>query len=275
MTRLMQVHADGLVLDVTDTGPLDGEPVVLLHGFPQRATSWGAVSAHLHAAGLRTYALDQRGYSPGARPRSRFAYGVEALRGDVLALVDAIGGPVHLVGHDWGAAVAWDVAGHAPERVRSLVAVSVPHPAAFLRSMTRSGQALRSWYMLAFQVPLLPEWLLTHHPERFLKKFRMTDEMVAAFRREIVADGALRGGLGWYRSLPTLRPGSVSGRVTVPTTYVWSDDDAALGRKGAELTERYVRGPYRFEVMTGVSHWIPEERPAELAALVVDRVGRV
>lgn len=271
--RISTVHHDGLVFDVIDSGPIDGEPVVLLHGFPQRATSWAAVSAELHAAGVRTYALDQRGYSPGARPTSRFSYALSSLRDDALALVDAIGRPVHLVGHDWGAAVAWSVAAHAPERIRTLTAVSVPHPGAFLGSMVRSRQPLHSWYILAFQVPRLPELLLARRAERLLGGHGMTSEMVATFRREMLDDGALRGGLGYYRSLPRSSAGDARRRVSVPTTHVWSDRDAALGRKGAELTEQWVTGPYELHVMTGVSHWIPDERPAELAELIVKRAS--
>lgn len=270
--RLTSFEREGLTFDVIDSGPAGGAPVVLLHGFPQRASCWQLVSEHLHQAGLRTYAVDQRGYSPGARPRSRHAYGLRALRADVLALIEAIGrGPVHLVGHDWGAAVAWSVAGVAPEQVRSLTAVSVPHPSAFLRSLLTSSQGLHSSYMLAFQIPMLPEWVLTRWPERLLPRFGMSRPMIEVFRREMLDGGALRGGLGYYRSLVRLRPGDL-GPVAVPTTYVWSDRDVALVRKGASTTGRWVTGPYAFEVLTGVSHWILDERPGELAALIARQV---
>ena len=265
-------HA-GLTFDVIDTGPLDGTPVVLLHGFPQRATSWAAVSEQLHAAGMRTYALDQRGYSPGARPTSRFAYRITSLVGDVMALIDRIGTPVHLVGHDWGSAVAWAVAANHPDRIRTLTAVSVAHPGAFVRSMTSSSQALRSSYMLLFQLPFLPEWLLGRRDgigEQMLRAAGMTRPMIETFRTEVVADGALRGGLGYYRSM-ALDPGQFGRRVSVPTTYVWSDGDTALARRGAELTPQFVTGPYELEVYEGVSHWIPDERPVDLAASIVRR----
>ena len=105
--RITSYARDGWVFDVRDTGPLDGDPVVLLHGFPERASSWDAVAAQLHEAGLRTLAPDQRGYSPRARPRTRWGYRATELVADVAALVDVVGRPVHLVGHDWGAFVAW------------------------------------------------------------------------------------------------------------------------------------------------------------------------
>ncbi len=157
MTRLLRYRNDGLVFDVRDTGPLDGDPVVLLHGFPERAATWRKVEPLLHAHGLRTYAPDQRGYSPGARPRRRRDYRIQRLVGDVVALAEAIGRPVHLVGHDWGAAVGWYVAQQRPDLVRTWTAVSVPHPMAFARAALTSRQLLHSWYMLAFQLPRLPE----------------------------------------------------------------------------------------------------------------------
>jgi pimeloyl-ACP methyl ester carboxylesterase len=272
--RISRFDHAGLTFDVIDSGPLDGVPVVLLHGFPQRATSWAPVAEHLHAAGMRTYALDQRGYSPGARPRSRFAYGIDELVGDVTVLVDRIGTPVHLVGHDWGSAVAWAVAATHPSSIRSLTAVSVAHPGAFLKSMLSSSQLLKSYYMLMFQLPVLPERMLSRPGglgERILRASGMDTQMIETFRAEIVADGALRGGLGYYRSI-VRSAGSFGRRVSVPTTYVWSDGDTALVRRGAELTPQYVTGPYELEVMAGATHWIPDQHPAELAAVVLHRV---
>lgn len=275
--RISQVSNDGFTFDVIDSGPIDGIPVVLLHGFPQRATSWGPVSEHLHAQGMRTYALDQRGYSPGARPRSRFAYKITGLVSDVKALIDQIGSPVHLVGHDWGSAVAWAVAAEHPDRITSLTAVSVAHPGAFLKSMLSSSQLLKSYYMLLFQIPFVPERLLSRKDgagEKLLRGAGMTRSMIETFRTEIVADGALRGGLGYYRSM-MLAPGEFSRRVSVPTTYVWSDGDAALVRRGAELTPQFVTGPYELEVYEGASHWLPDELPTELAASITKRVQSV
>lgn len=259
-----------------DAGPSGGEPVVLLHGFPQRLSSWEPVAPLLHEAGLRTLALDQRGYCATARPRGRRAYRLPELVDDVRGLLDAAGvDSAHVVGHDWGAAVAWGLAGAHPDRVRTLTAVSVPHPAAFLRAMVTSDQLLRSWYIGFFQLPLLPERLLTSddpRAERMLARTGMTPEMIERFRRELVADGAIPGGLGWYRALPFGSPGAAIAPVRVPTTFVWSDRDPALGRGGAELTRRHVEGDYRFVELPDVSHWIPEERPRELADAIIERV---
>ena len=266
---------DGLRFRAIDSGPADGEAVVLLHGFPQRTSSWDEVVPHLHAAGLRTLVLDQRGYCETARPRGRRAYRLSELVSDVTALLDSAGlERAHVVGHDWGAAVAWGVAAAHPQRVRSLTAVSVPHPAAFLKAMVASDQLLRSWYIGFFQLPWLPEKVLTssgRRPERALAGMGMTRPMIERFRREMVADGAIPGGLGWYRALPFASPKGSTARILVPTTFVWSDNDPALGRGGAERTAHYVDADYRFVEMNGVSHWIPDERPAELADAIIDR----
>src|SRR3954468_10938016 len=139
----------GLVFDVTDAGQRDGDAVVLLHSYPENRTSWDAMTPLLTAAGYRVLAPDQRGYSPRARPLRRRDYKMSELVADVLALVDASGADkVHLVGHDWGGAVAWAFAGAHPDRLNTLTSLTTPHPRAFLASMVRSGQLLHSWYML-------------------------------------------------------------------------------------------------------------------------------
>lgn len=275
--RVTEFHRGKLRFPVVDAGPLDGPTAILLHGFPQTSTSWSAVSEILNASGIRTLAPTQRGYVPTARPRWRWQYRSAELFADAQALIDRVGEPVHLVGHDWGAHVAWGVAGRAKSAahpVRSLTAVSVPHSAAFVRALVTSNQALKSWYMLAVQPPLIPETLVALAPERFddgLRRSGMSAEMAATVRREILDAGALTGALNWYRGMPFASPSAI-GRVSVPTSYVWSDNDIALGRTGAELTRRYVTGPYRFEVMAGASHWIPDERPAELAQIILETI---
>lgn len=272
--RIDTVVRDGMEFTVRDEGPVDGEPVVLLHGFPERATSWRDVVPRLHAAGHRTLAMDQRGYAPGARPGRRRDHRVPDLVEDVVALLDRIGGSAHLVGHDWGAMIAWSLAAEHPERVRTLTAVSVPHPRAFLRSWLTSRQGLKSWYMLAFQLPVLPEWLgRTGRLTRLLRRMGMSDEDVARFEDEVLDDGALRGGLMWYRGLPLTDVRRAAGRVRVPTTLVWSDRDAAISRAPVDLTPPWVDAPYELVVLEGVTHWIPTQAPDALADAVLDRVG--
>lgn len=268
--RISEVAHGDLRFPVADSGPLDGEPVLLLHGWPQDGTSWTTVAGQLNAAGYRTYAPTLRGVSPTANPAGRSAYRASALRADVAAMVEAIGGPVHVVGHDWGAALAWGVATHRPELLRSLTAVSVPHPAAFLRSLATSRQALASWYMYAFQLPVLPELLLGSRT--FMTRALLQAGQQRRYAERDVArnaDRALRrGGLNWYRGA-VLEPRDHGRPTPVPVLQVWSDGDTAILRPSIDRTAAYAAGSYELAVLEGVSHWIPDEAPAELAALVV------
>lgn len=272
--RITTVDRGGLTFDVRDEGPIGGEIVVLLHGFPQDSRSWEGVAPILHDAGYRTIAPDQRGCSPRARPRRRRDYRIPEVTDDAVALIETVGAGsrVHLVGHDWGSVVAWSVAARRPDLVQSLTAVSVPHPAAFLRAFVTSTQLLRSWYMLLFQFPWIPEYLLSN--ERIANSvLRRSGQPPAAAARDAarLADrSAVRGGVNWYRAMLWADPKATLEPVTVPTLMVWSDCDIAVGPAGVDATPRYVSGPYRSETLAGVSHWIPDEVPDELARLVVE-----
>ncbi len=274
------LHA-GLAFDVRSAGPEEGEPVVLLHGWPQDRTAWNRVTPALAEAGLRTFAPDLRGYSPGARPRGRAAYRMGELVGDVTALLDAAGlESAHVVGHDWGGALAWGLADRVPARVRTLTVLSTPHPAAMAWAFRHGDQARRSWYMLAFQVPLLPEVALRPRVEGLLTRAGLPPEDAARYAARFRQPGAAAGGLNWYRGMAASRgmtralrprgPGT-PGRVEVPATYVWGARDPVLGRAAAERTGRYVGADYRF-VELDAGHWLPETRPGEVAREVLSRV---
>lgn len=271
--RISQVERVGLTFDVLDEGPIDGEPIVLLHGFPERAASWRYVTPILNAAGYRTLALDQRGYAPGARPKRRRDYVQPELVADVKALIDAVGGSAHVVGHDWGAANAWWTAMEHPGAVRTLTTVSVAHPAAFVDSFLRSTQGLKSWYMLAFQLPFLPEVVGSRWLDRFMRMGGMTAEEAARVRTDVIEAGALPTALNWYRALPFNDFKRARAKVTVPTTLVWSTDDVALGRWAPEHTEKWVDAPFELVVVEGATHWLPGQEPDVLAAAIVERVS--
>jgi pimeloyl-ACP methyl ester carboxylesterase len=261
----------GLTFDVRDAGPADGDPVVLLHGFPQDARAFDRLAPVLHTAGLRTLAPDQRGYSPGARPRGRSAYRLRELADDVLALLDAAGlGSAHVVGHDWGAGVAWALAAWHPDRVRTLTSLSVPHPMAMARAAVTGDQALRSWYVLAFQLPGAPERALLAGGGAPLRRMLLGSGLPAELAEHYVArmrqPGALTAAIDWYRALP-LGAGTPVGRVRVPTLHVWGTGDRFLGRAATEATGQHVEAPYRLEVLEGVPHWVPE--------LAAERVGEL
>ncbi|MGC5291131.1 alpha/beta fold hydrolase [Micromonospora sp. DT231] len=273
----MRVDARGLTFEVTAGGPSDGVPVLLLHGFPQHSGEWDDVVPALHAAGLRTYALDQRGYSPGARPTAVADYRIPELVADVVAVLDALGlDAVHLVGHDWGAIVAWAVAAGHPDRVRTLTAVSVPHPAAMAHALANDGQQkARSSYITLFRKPGTAERVLLAWHATALRKMLggagdgpRVDRYAAPMREP----GALTAALNWYRAMSRADLAGV-GPVAVPTTYVWSDRDVAIGRTAAEACAANVTGAYRFVRLPGVSHWIPDTAPGPLAEAILARAG--
>jgi pimeloyl-ACP methyl ester carboxylesterase len=268
--RLTGFVSEGLSFAVRDDGPVDGPVVIALHGFPQTSVAWSLVTPLLVEAGYRVLAPDQRGYSAGARPQEVGAYTMPSLTPDVLALADAAGATrFHLLGHDWGAAVAWTLAGRHADRVASLSAVSVPHPAALSRALA-GPQLLRSWYIGLFQLPRLPELLVRLRGGAFARRLlggtgmSSLDDAVRLLADPRTATATLN----WYRAL-RLRAQLHAGRIRVPTLFVWSDRDTAIGRRAAEGAADFVLASYRFEVLTGASHWIPEERPRELASLVL------
>jgi len=277
--RRTEITAGGLTFDARVAGPAGGPVVLLLHGFPESSRSWNAQLDALAQAGYRAVAFDQRGYSPGARPAGVEAYRLGELVADAVAVIDSLGvARVAVVGHDWGGAVAWHMAAGHPERVRSLAVVSTPHPAAFRAALAESegDQAQRSWYMTWFQTPEEPERVFLENDAAGLRGIYSglpqdaVEEYVALFRQP----GALTAAINWYRAAgPDLT--RETGPITMPTLYVWSTDDIALGREAAEATAGHVQGPYRFEVLEGVSHWIPEEVPDTLNGLLLEHLAAV
>ncbi|MCX4470641.1 alpha/beta hydrolase [Micromonospora sp. NBC_01655] len=273
----MQVEARGLTFEARTGGPTDGEPVLLLHGFPQHGGEWDGVVPALHAAGLRTYAPDQRGYSPLARPGAVEAYRLPELVADAAALLDALGvDAAHVVGHDWGAIVAWGLAAGRPDRVRSLTAVSVPHPAAMAHALaTDAGQKARSSYIALFRKPGTAERVLLALRAAALRRLLggVGDAArVARYADPMREPGALSAALNWYRAMSRADLAAV-GPVPVPTTFVWSNRDIAIGRTAAEACAAHVTGDYRPVVLPGVSHWIPDEAPGPLAEAILARTG--
>ena len=266
-----------LIFDVRDEGPADGEVVILLHGYPETKASWDDVVPPLAGAGYRVLAPDQRGYSPRARPGGRRAYGADNLVGDVLALADAAGADrFHVVGHDWGGAVAWYCAMWHPQRLATVTSLATPHPAAMARSWLTSTQLLRSWYFLFYQLPRLPEWATTSAFGR--RRFRETllrsglpEPKLDAYMAVLDQPGAMTAAINWYRAVP-FTPPSRQVPVTVPTLYVYGERDFALGSKAADRTGRYVTGPYRYERLRA-SHWMPEEVPDVVTRLLLEHIG--
>jgi pimeloyl-ACP methyl ester carboxylesterase len=272
----IEIPVGPLTFDALAVGPPGGELVLLLHGFPQSSHEWRAQLGALGAAGYRAVAPDQRGYSAGARPVGVEHYRAEPLVADVVGMADHLGADrFHLVGHDWGAAVAWHVAGRHQPRLRSLTAVSVPHPAAFAAALGGDDQRQRSSYIDVFRQEGKAEELLLEDDGGRLRAMLAGSGLsgdIDTYVRRMREPGAMTAALNWYRAADA---GAIDGLgpITMPTMFVWSTADIALGREGAEATVNHVEGPYRFEVLEGVSHWIPEEAADDLNRLLLDHLS--
>lgn len=275
---MQQFRRGHFAFDVLDSGPADGPAVVLLHGHPQTNAAWHEVVPRLTTRGYRCLAPNQRGYSPGARPRRRRDYRMSELVGDVGALIEAIGvRDVHLVGHDWGALVAWSFAAEHPEQVRTLSALSGPHPRALHIAMMTSRQGLASWYAYAYLLPRLPERFYLGKDVNGARLSRMLQaggQVVELANRDVRAmaeQGAYTAALNWYRAAPF--SGRV-GQVAVPTMFIWGDRDKYILEGAARRSGRYVTGHYRFEVLRGASHWMPDQSPDAVVDLLLDWFAR-
>jgi pimeloyl-ACP methyl ester carboxylesterase len=273
-TREIEVGDWRFTVDVA--GPPSGEAVLLLHGFPETRHMWRHQLAALSAAGLRAVAPDQRGYSRAARPANVEAYTTDLLTRDALGLMDALGHErFHLVGHDWGGQLSWLIAASKPQRLLSLSVLSRPHPAAFLRAMTEDpDQATRSRHHRAFREADAVQRMR----EANLKPLReaLGQQGVPASEVDVYCDalmdaGAIEGAMNWYRATG-LNAGQVP-PVTIPTLYVWGSDDATVGRRAAELTAEYVKGPYRFEAVPGAGHFVVDQFPDRTSSLLLAHIG--
>lgn len=273
--RLTEYQREGLHFDVIDSGPLDGQIFVLLHGFPETNKSWQETAQILNQAGYRTFAVNQRGYSLTAQPSKRRDYRSSALVEDVNALLDLIAQPVYLVGHDWGAVVAWDVAQRYPEKINHLITISVPHKAAYIRSMLMSNQLLKSYYMGLFQLPKIPELLFEKFTKiglGLLKNTGMTEQQLQDFQQDIVTEKRLSPALNWYRGIPFSSNKNLLKAVTVPTLFIWGKHDAAIGYKSVELNHQYIDAPYK-EIIMDATHRIPVQNAKELSGYILETVA--
>ena len=269
-----EIAANGFTFHCRECGPEGGEPVILLHGFPESSRMWTPLLPVLAEAGYRVLAPDQRGYSPGARPEGMDNYRYANLASDVTALADAVGFErFHLVGHDWGAGAGWAVVARSPERIVSWAALSVPHVAAFGRAIREDeDQAKRSTYITFFQQPGVAEAALSANDFEGLKNVwsASSEEEKAEYLALFSQPGALTAALNWYRGSRGIDPDDPEvqfGDVTTPTLLVWGNRDQAIGRKGVEDAAAYMKGPYKF-VELDAGHWLIQEKPDKVIAEV-------
>ncbi|QBF45060.1 alpha/beta fold hydrolase [Janibacter limosus] len=282
---------DGLTFDVDDSGPEGADLVVLLHGWPQDRTAWDKVTPLLTTTGVRVIAPDLRGYSPGARPGNHLDYEITEMVADVVALLDEVGAEqAHIVGHDWGGALAWAIAARAPERVATLTVLSTPSPSAMAKGVRSGDQLKHSWYMALFALPVLPVLFFRLFAQQILEKIGMPRERAAHDARRLKSPGAAEGTFAWYRAAlsPTLiwRKRRAKGgprrsvhRRVIPTAFVWGSKDPAFAKVSTDHTVEQLRRragdrpelAITRELHTG--HWLMETHPEVIAEVVLERIN--
>jgi pimeloyl-ACP methyl ester carboxylesterase len=248
----------------------EGSGVILLHGLPTTSAMFEPLIEAAAASGHRVVAFDQRGYSPGARPESVADYVIGELIADVLAIADAVGFErFHLVGHDWGSAVGWNLVLRHPERVLTWTALSVPHPAAFLGALQSDpDQRRRSRYTILLTLPWVPETLMTFNRLAELESLyvAMRPAERAEYLRVFAEPGALTAALNWYRAswlYRNLPSGELPTEVSLPSLFIWGNQDPYLGRRAVEAQSAFMKGPFR-EVELEADHWLMEQSSARV-----------
>jgi epoxide hydrolase 4 len=275
----LRLRTNGIALQAVAAGPAEGPLVLLLHGFPEFWYGWRHQLAPLAAAGLRLVAPDQRGYNQSDKPAGIAAYRLDTLADDVLGLADALGRRhFAVVGHDWGGVVAWHLAGRNPERVTRAAILNAPHPATLWRyAQGHPSQLLKSWYVAAFQLPLLPElalraggfWLLRRVLRRSALSGTFSDADLQAYCTAWVQPGALGAMLNWYRALRHDAASLPPRRIGVPVRVIWGNRDAFLDRG---LAEAGIALCERGEVfhLADASHWAQHEMAEPINRLLRD-----
>jgi len=277
----------GIRMKYADSG--EGPTIVMLHGFPETHRSWDLQVPELVRAGFRVVRPDLRGYGGTDKPRS--GYDIETLASDVASLIRSVGaGPVVLVGHDWGGAIGWLVASRYPELLSRLVILNCPHPVLFARALVSDRQQLRrSWYMLFFQIPRLPErWLIRRDGRNLRRLFRASTgatqspppDMVDVARRGMLEPGAATAAIAYYRAafrevfLPWRfrRYAAKFGPIEVPVTVLWGEKDTALGIRLLDGTEQYAS---QLEVrrIADAGHFVHQERPQEVNRVLLETLA--
>lgn len=260
------------------TGPL----VVLLHGFPEFWYSWRYQIPALADAGYRVIAPDMRGYNTSEKPRGVAAYSVETLTDDVAGLIDQAGAEkAVIVGHDWGGAVAWNVPMRHPRLVEKLIVLNAPHPAAFMRELRTLAQLRKSWYVLFFQLPWLPEAVFRAGNYATIERTMRTDPVrpgafddadIRRYKRALAQPGALTSAINYYRGLTRRDPRRATGdlpSIEVPTMLIWGEQDRYLGVRLTEGLEQWAPR-IRVERIPDASHWVQVDAPEQVNALMLD-----
>jgi len=269
------VPANGIKLHTVLAGPQDGEPVFLLHGFPDAWFGWETQIDALADAGFRVIVPDQRGYNLSDKPSGVSNYRMETLAADILGLADTLGYQhFHVAGHDFGAMVAWTLAIRHPARIKRLAIANVPHPAVMQTYLRyHPAQMLKSWYAFFFQVPGLPELVAKANNWQFLISAMpddLTDHERDRYREAWGQPNAMTSMINWYRaSLRQRRKASVPPKIQVPTLVLWGQQDPHLSYDMAPLSVDLCEQG-RLVTFEDATHWVMHDRPDEVSRLLIE-----
>jgi pimeloyl-ACP methyl ester carboxylesterase len=266
----LMLDVNGLRMHVSATG--EGPPVLLLHGFPDTHLVWRKQVGALAAAGYRVLAPDLRGYGRTEAPGGVYDYTLDKLRADVIGLLDALDiAKVHLVGHDWGGIIGWQIAASMPQRVERFVTLSTGHPSAIARAGIL--QHLRMTYVLGFILPGIAEHTLRAGDWFIVRQFTSEPGQAEIWKRDLSAPGRLTAALNYYRANIQLGFPHSYPRVRVPVMGLWSDRDPALGERQMRDSARYVDGEFRFEHIHNADHWLQLSAHERVNALLLEFLG--
>jgi pimeloyl-ACP methyl ester carboxylesterase len=277
--RTAMVNTNGLTFEVDQCGD-GGRFALLLHGFPESKYSWRYQMPLLASLGYTAWAPNMRGYGKSSRPAGIAAYHIDNLVADAAALIDAAGAKeTLLIAHDWGAIVAWQLAIRKSRPLSRLVIMNVPHPACLARELRTWRQLRKSWYVFFFQIPWLPERVLTTKSAEAVQrafsdmavdKSRFPVAVTDEYRRSALEPGAMRAMINYYRA--AMRAGEAAmnpkpGTVDTPTLLIWGEEDTALDKATTVGTDAYVKN-LTMRYLPGVSHWVQQEAPEKVNAMI-------
>lgn len=279
--EIVQQEANGMTFRCRVAGDPSGQPVLLLHGWPETSHMWIQLLERLASEGYYCIAPDQRGFSPDARPTKVSDYEIPNLVNDIMALADSFGmNHFHLIGHDWGSAIGWAVVNAHSDRIKSWTAISIPHVRAFSDALRFDKvQKKKSRYMAFFQWRGIPEWAMLRKDRELLRKTwkKSSTEELEEYLSIIGNKPALKATLAYYRAnYKTLKKGkgaSAYGDVSTPTLFIWGNKDLAVTRVAAEGTARYMKGPYQF-VELEAGHWLMQEAFEDCAAPIAQHLAK-
>lgn len=280
MTQYEQkiIRTNGVALNVVQAGPADGKPVILLHGFPEFWYGWRHQIDHLVWKGFRVWAPDQRGYNLSDKPKDLSDYRIDEMVMDIVGLINAAGhGKAFVVGHDWGAMVAWWLALRHPELIEKMVIMNVPHPRVFQRQLRSNiKQIFKSWYAGWFQLPFIPETTLRFADSRIFariiqmtaNKGSFTEEDMEEYRRAWAEPNAMKSMLNWYRAYLRYPPKPPKNwRVSVPTMIIWGKKDVALSFDLVEPSYDLLDNG-ELMVMEKATHWVQHDEKERVSQLL-------